>query len=118
MGRTARLRPVIDCPSAPATAARVTSADHDTRPTPGRSSAPGPIVVFLARDGRADRLLAEHVDDGDGRCRVCPAGPQAGRTRWPCLIADYAEEARRLAARSAGHPPAGDLTPAAPRPSR
>ena len=58
----------------------------------------GPVVAFLAVDDRADRLLAEHADDGTGHCRTCPAGPQAGRTTWPCSIANYAVAARELAA--------------------
>ena len=61
-----------------------------------------PIVAFLAREGRADRLLAEHVDDTNGHCAVCPAGPQRGRTTWPCSLANYAAAARDLAA---GRPP-------------
>lgn len=61
-----------------------------------RSPAPHPIVAFLAREGRADRLLAEHVDDTTGHCAVCSAGPQAGRTTWPCSLATYAAAARDL----------------------
>ena len=57
---------------------------------------PDPIVAFLAREGRADRLLAEHVDDTTGHCAVCPAGPQRGRTTWPCRLADYATAAGDL----------------------
>jgi hypothetical protein len=59
---------------------------------------PDPVVVFLAREGRADRLLAEHVADATGHCAVCSAGPQAGRKRWPCLLAEYATAARELGA--------------------
>jgi hypothetical protein len=59
--------------------------------------APDPVVAFLAVDGRADRLAAQHADDGRGYCRTCPAGPQAGRTRWPCNLATLAAAARRLA---------------------
>jgi hypothetical protein len=29
---------------------------------------------------------------------VCSAGPQAGRTTWPCSIANYAAAARALVA--------------------
>jgi hypothetical protein len=32
----------------------------------------------------AERLLAQHVDDGTGRCAVCTAGSQTGRLAWPC----------------------------------
>jgi hypothetical protein len=59
----------------------------------------GAIVAFLALDGRADRLAAEHVDDGDGRCRCCTAGPQRGRVAWPCSLAMLAAQGRELAAR-------------------
>lgn len=58
--------------------------------------AESPVLVFLSREGRAGRLLAKHVDDGTGRCAVCSAGPQAGRKRWPCLLAEYAASAARL----------------------
>jgi hypothetical protein len=34
----------------------------------------------------AERLVAEHVDDGDGRCRGCPIGAQHGYHSWPCTI--------------------------------
>ena len=75
----------------------------------GMGDPPGPVVAFLAVDGRADRLAAEHADDGTGHCCTCPAGPQAGRTTWPCTLANYAAAAREFAA---GHPAtsAGPLT--------
>ena len=57
-----------------------------------------PVVLFLAVDGRADRLAAEHIDDGTGHCCTCRAGPQAGRTTWPCNLASLAAAARKLAA--------------------
>ena len=60
---------------------------------------PDPVVAFLAVDGRADRLATEHVDDGRGYCRTCPAGPQSGRVKWPCNLANLAAAARELAAR-------------------
>jgi hypothetical protein len=41
------------------------------------------------------RLLAQHVDDGTGHCRVCTAGGQTGRYRHPCALQLAAEEARR-----------------------
>jgi hypothetical protein len=50
------------------------------------------IVAFIVgQPGLAARLLAEHVDDGTGHCRVCSAGPQAGRKVWPCPIYGYAQ---------------------------
>jgi hypothetical protein len=65
-----------------------------------------PVVEFLARDGRADRLAVDHIDDGTGHCRSCPAGPQAGRLVWPCNLAGLAARARELARRRAtGTPP-------------
>jgi hypothetical protein len=55
-----------------------------------------PVVEFLARDDRAKRLAAEHVDDGTGHCRSCSAGPQAGRHTWPCTLAGLAARAREV----------------------
>ncbi|TWF79264.1 hypothetical protein FHX44_115192 [Pseudonocardia hierapolitana] len=31
-------------------------------------------------------LLARHVDDGNGHCRVCVLGAQRGFHTWPCTI--------------------------------
>ena len=46
-----------------------------------------PLVVLIAsQSGMAERLLAEHADDGSGRCRRCSTGGQTGRYRWPCAI--------------------------------
>lgn len=57
---------------------------------------PDPIVVFIAdQPGMAARLIAEHADDGTGRCRVCSAGGQTGRHRWPCQLHHYACRAQR-----------------------
>lgn len=71
-----------------------------------RPTEPNPVVVFLAREGRAERLLAEHVDDTTGHCRVCTAGSQAGRSTWPCSLANYAAFAQNLiAARCAASGP-------------
>jgi hypothetical protein len=53
-----------------------------------------PIVEFMAAQPGLDRLLAEHSDDGTGHCRVCTAGPQAGRRVWPCNLHGYATQAR------------------------
>ncbi|TQM01664.1 hypothetical protein FB558_8565 [Pseudonocardia kunmingensis] len=41
-------------------------------------------------------LLAQHIDDGSGHCRVCPSGPQAGRVAFPCRLRELAEEASLL----------------------
>jgi hypothetical protein len=59
----------------------------------------GEIVEFMVRFGVADTLLRIHVNDGTGHCRVCSAGPQAGRTVWPCRLRVLAEKACIAAAR-------------------
>ncbi len=52
------------------------------------------IVLFLARQPDLLRqLLAEHVDDGTGHCRVCAVSAQAGYLGWPCTIARYVARA-------------------------
>lgn len=44
------------------------------------------IVEFIAcRPDTRDVLLAEHTDDGSGRCRTCGSS-SSGRPRFPCLI--------------------------------
>ena len=54
-----------------------------------------PIAEFIAREpGMVARLLAAHVDDGRGRCRVCSNSAQARRAPWPCLIHLYAAQAK------------------------
>ena len=63
---------------------------------------PDPVVAFLAVDGRADRLAAEHVDDGRGHCCTCPAGPQKGHVLWPCNLARLAAAAREFDRWAAG----------------
>lgn len=45
------------------------------------------LAIELARmPGAAQRLLAVHMEDGSGRCRVCSSGRQAGRYVWPCQL--------------------------------
>jgi hypothetical protein len=57
----------------------------------------GLIVAFIAGElGMAQRMLAEHRDDGTGHCRVCTAGPQAGRKVWPCPSHGLAEQAHKV----------------------
>jgi hypothetical protein len=56
--------------------------------------------LIRANPGMAARLLAEHVDDGTGHCRVCSGGGQSGRDVWPCAIHWHAVQASR--------PPQGD----------
>lgn len=68
----------------------------------GADGAPGLAAAIGAVPGLADRLLAEHVPDPDGRCRLCPIGAQAGWHRWPCRIHVYAAAARATVPSSAG----------------
>jgi hypothetical protein len=51
------------------------------------------VVLIRSQPGMAQRLLAEHADDGHSRCRVCSEGAQAGRYSWPCAIALAADAA-------------------------
>jgi hypothetical protein len=51
------------------------------------------VQMILGQPGMAERLMAEHADDGTGRCRVCPVGGQRGRHSFPCTIRRAAEEA-------------------------
>jgi hypothetical protein len=56
-----------------------------------------PLAAAIAMmPGLAARLMAEHVDDGTGRCRLCPLGGQAGHQQWPCRIHSAAAEASRV----------------------
>ncbi|WP_142065294.1 hypothetical protein [Pseudonocardia kunmingensis] len=59
---------------------------------------PGDLVrEFIAAGRRViSALLAQHIDDGSGHCRVCPSGPQAGRVAFPCRLRELAEEASLL----------------------
>lgn len=58
---------------------------------------PSSIAEAIAdAPGLAERLLAEHADDGTGHCRVCTAGPQAGRQKYPCRLREIAEQANTL----------------------
>ena len=45
-----------------------------------------PVVV--------ERLLAEHIDDGSGRCTVCAQADQTARSRFPCRLRLLADDAR------------------------
>lgn len=56
-----------------------------------------PAVEFVAREpGLAERLLADHGDDGSGHCERCTGGSQSGRHVWPCQIHDLAVKAREM----------------------
>lgn len=50
-------------------------------------------ALVAAMPGVAQRLLADHVDDGTGHCRRCPVGAQAGYQRWPCTLHDVGRSA-------------------------
>jgi len=52
--------------------------------------------MILGQPGMAERLIAEHADDGRGRCRGCPVGGQRGQHSWPCTIRQAADEAERI----------------------
>jgi hypothetical protein len=55
------------------------------------------VMLIVSQPGMAGRLIAQHRDDGTGRCTTCQIGAQAGRCRWPCSIfaaASQAEEVR------------------------
>jgi hypothetical protein len=55
------------------------------------------LVAFLVDQPTAiGRLLADHVDDGRGRCRTCTAGGQHGFLAWPCTIYTAASKAARV----------------------
>jgi len=46
------------------------------------------LVRFLRHQPTAvQRLVAAHVDDGAGRCAICPVSGQGGRMPWPCVLA-------------------------------
>jgi hypothetical protein len=65
------------------------------------------VALIVSQPGMGERLLAHHVDDGGGRCRVCTSGAQAARHRWPCSIYGAAAEAERVRQRgdAVQHPP-------------
>jgi hypothetical protein len=45
------------------------------------------LAAFLVSEpAAAAKLLADHVDDGRGYCRVCTLGAQRGNHHWPCDI--------------------------------
>lgn len=52
-------------------------------------------ALFRSQPVVIERLLAEHVDDGTGRCQICSSGPQAARKIWPCALYEYASHAIR-----------------------
>lgn len=51
-------------------------------------------ALIISQPGMAERLLAEHVDDGAGKCAVCSVGARTpDRYRWPCSIRECASAA-------------------------
>ncbi|MGH3569051.1 MAG: hypothetical protein ACRDRH_24115 [Pseudonocardia sp.] len=64
-----------------------------TPPSPPPSSQALAEVIARQRD-LVDRVLAEHVDDGSGRCTACPRSGPAEWRRWPCRLRSLATLAR------------------------
>jgi hypothetical protein len=61
------------------------------------SSVLAELTLFLTlRPAATKTLLAQHVDDGRGRCMVCSVGAQQGHHLWPCTIYAAAVRASRL----------------------
>lgn len=60
------------------------------------------VALIRSQPGMAERLLAQHRDDGTGRCTACMVGAQSGRLPWPCQIRVAAEAARMSTLESAG----------------
>ncbi len=55
------------------------------------------LVEFLMdRPESRTKLIAEHRNDGAGKCRGCAAGLRP-RPPWPCLLRMAADTAERLA---------------------
>lgn len=53
-----------------------------------------PIVAFIVgQPGLAQKMLAQHRDDGTGHCEVCTEGGQAGHKVWPCPSFGLAQQA-------------------------
>ncbi|MGI5125377.1 hypothetical protein ACQEVB_01055 [Pseudonocardia sp. CA-107938] len=71
---------------------------ESVREVPVQAGTMTPLVTLIvSQPGMAGRLIAQHRDDGTGRCTACQLGAQAGRSRWPCSIyaaAAAAEEVR------------------------
>jgi hypothetical protein len=65
-------------------------------PTPTSPLAAEFAALFRAQPAAIARMLAEHVDDGTGHCRVCTSGGQVGRSIWPCRLRSLAEQASTI----------------------
>jgi hypothetical protein len=82
----------------PSSHSPLSTARQRARTAPARTvSYDGLIAAFAQVPGLVDVLLAEHVDDGSSRCRLCTLGGQAGYQRWPCRLhqLDMAARARQ-----------------------
>ncbi|MGH3613692.1 MAG: hypothetical protein ACRDRK_14095 [Pseudonocardia sp.] len=65
---------------------------------------PPPLVEFLTHQPVAlRRMLAWHIADDRGRCRVCVDGARGVGLHWPCNIRTAAEAAA-AARRQRGEP--------------
>jgi hypothetical protein len=53
------------------------------------------VVLIATQPGMAGRMLAEHADDGTGRCRSCQWHNRP-RPPFPCVLHVHAEAADRL----------------------
>lgn len=55
-------------------------------------------AVLAAMPAVTARLLADHRDDGRGRCTGCTTpGTGTPRAEWPCTLYRLAREAQRIA---------------------
>ncbi len=59
------------------------------------SGAPPLVALIMSQPAMAERLVAQHADDGTGHCRCCTSGAQTGRYRYPCDILLAVHEAAR-----------------------
>jgi hypothetical protein len=54
------------------------------------------LLEFIAgHNGLADRLMADHTDNGDGWCAAC--AERLGHRRWPCPVYNFAQHATETA---------------------
>jgi hypothetical protein len=59
------------------------------------SGTPPLVALIMSQPLMADRLEAQHADDGTGRCRSCSGGAQTGHFQYPCDIRLAVDDARR-----------------------